>query len=313
MAGAAGGGTDFGGGLTGAAHAIVAEARTALSKPDLTNPDLAEAVAVHAVRKALKRWRALMRLLARPLGEEADAMRAEARALMRELASARDAQSALDALDDLKRSKQGKSDTAGSNAALSATAVESIRRRLTDIRNAAEKKSFTPEMRARLTHYLDGAASAIERWPLAQMDFDAVGDVLANTYRRARRRVPEDWASVETEQLHDLRQRVVEHRHQMDIVESSSPRPDSRWARDIHSLRQQLGACQDLAMLADFAAPHRPLAPWRSRLAPAIAARRNAHVRSAARLAGRLFAEKPKAFRKRVASLWNARDGKKKN
>ena len=100
MAGAAGGGTDFGGGLTGAAHAIVAEARTALSEPDLTNPDLAEAVAVHAVRKALKRWRALMRLLARPLGEEADAMRAEARALMRELASARDAQSALDALDD---------------------------------------------------------------------------------------------------------------------------------------------------------------------------------------------------------------------
>lgn len=239
-------------------------------------------------------------------------MRAEARALMRELASARDAQSALDALDDLKRSKPGKSDTAGSNAALSATAVESIRRRLTDIRNAAEKKSFTPEMRARLTHYLDGAASAIERWPLAQMDFDAVGDVLANTYRRARRRVPEDWAAVETEQLHDLRQRVVEHRHQMDIVEPASA-PDPQWAKDIHRLRQQLGACQDLAVLAELAAPHRPLAPWRSRLAPVIAARRNAHVKGAARLAGRLFAEKPKAFRKRVASLWNARDGKKKN
>ena len=52
------------------------------------------------------------------------------------------------------------------------------------------------------------------------------------------------------------------------------------------------------------------LAPWRSRLTPMIEARRSAHLKSAARLAGRLFAEKPKAFRRRIAALWSARNSK---
>jgi hypothetical protein len=42
-----------------------------------------------------------------------------------------------------------------------------------------------------------------------------------------------------------------------------------------------------------------------------IQARRSAHLKSAARLAGRLFAEKPKAFRQRMAALWSARSPRK--
>ncbi len=79
------------------------------------------------------------------------------------------------------------------------------------------------------------------------------------------------------------------------------------WAEEAQRLRNRLGACQDLAVLANFTAPHQPLAPWRSRLAPVIEARRAAHLKTAARLAGRLFAEKPKAFRRRIAALWSAR------
>ena len=51
--------------------------------PALTDPELSDPEAVHEVRKALKRWRALLRLLGRPLGEQADQMRSEARELMR--------------------------------------------------------------------------------------------------------------------------------------------------------------------------------------------------------------------------------------
>jgi hypothetical protein len=42
-----------------------------------------------------------------------------------------------------------------------------------------------------------------------------------------------------------------------------------------------------------------------------IEARRLSHLKTAARLAGRLFAEKPKAFRRRIAALWSARQAKK--
>lgn len=288
--------SSFGDGLAVAARSIIADARSSLS-----DPELSDAEAVHEVRKALKRWRALMRLLARPLGEQAEQMRIEARDLMRALTSARDAQSTLDALADLRKADVPFSDTS----------METIRGRLNEIKNAAEQTGFSAAMRERLTRYLDFATLSLERWPLKEIDFDTVADALTATYRRARQLMPDNWPEADAEHLHDLRRRVVEHRHQMDLVEHLWPRLGQVWAEEAQRLRNRLGACQDLAVLAGFTAPHQPLAPWRSRLAPVIEARRAAHLKSAARLAGRLFAEKPKAFRRRIAALYSARQAKK--
>ena len=283
----------FGDGLVAAARSVIADGRRALSDQELSDPE-----AVHEVRKALKRWRALMRLLARPLGEQADQMRAEARELMRAIAGARDAQSALDALADLRKT----------DMPFSPTSTETIRARLTEIRDAAGATSFTKTLRERLSRYLDYATLSLERWPLKAIDFETITDALTSTYRRARQLAPDDWIEAEAEHLHDLRRRVVEHRHQMDLIEPLWPRLGKVWAEEAQRLRNRLGACQDLAVLATFTAPHQPLAPWRSRLAPIIDARRQAHLKTAERLAGRLFAEKPKAFRRRIAALWSARN-----
>jgi CHAD domain-containing protein len=297
MRGVAGGGdSSFGDGLAAAARSVIADGRQALTDPELSDPET-----VHEMRKALKRWRALMRLLARPLGEQADQLRSEARELMRAIAGARDAQSALDALNDLRKV----------DLPISPTSIETIRARLTKMRDAAEAKSFTKAMRDRLSRFLDYATLSLERWPLKAIDFDIVTDGLTSTYRRARQLVPDTWSDSEAEHLHDLRRRVVEHRHQMDIIEPLWPRLGKVWAEEAQRLRNQLGSCQDLAVLAELTAPHQPLAPWRSRLAPLISARRDAHLKSAARLAGRLFAEKPKAFRRRIAALWSARNSRK--
>lgn len=298
MMGVAGeGGSSFGDGLAAAARSVIADGRRALSDPDLSDPE-----AVHEVRKALKRWRALLRLLARPLGEQADQMRTEARELMRAIAGARDAQSALDALADLRKA----------DLPFSPTSVETIRARLTEMRDAAGATSFTKTMQDRLSRYLDYATLSLERWPLTAIDFETVTDGLTSTYRRARQLVPDGWFDAEAEHLHDLRRRVVEHRHQMDLIEPLWPRLGKVWAEEAQRLRNQLGSCQDLAVLTNLTAPHQPLAPWRSRLSPLIAARRQAHLKSAERLAGRLFAEKPKAFRRRIAALWSARNSRKR-
>jgi len=296
MIGVAGGSdSSFGDGLAAAARLIIADGRRAL-----TDPELSDAEAVHEVRKALKRWRALLRLLARALGEQADQLRSEARELMRAIAGARDAQSALDALADLRKAEPP----------FSPTSTETIRTRLTEMRDSAEAKSCTRTMRDRLSRYLDYATLSLERWPLKAIDFDIVTDGLTSTYRRARQLVPDTWSEAEAEHLHDLRRRVVEHRHQMDLVEPLWPRLGKVWAEEAQRLRNQLGSCQDLAVLANFTTHHQPLAPWRSRLSPLIDARRNAHLKTAERLAGRLFAEKPKAFRRRIAALWSARQSR---
>jgi len=296
MVGGTGQDGSFGDGLAAAARSIIADARRALSDPELADPEV-----VHEVRKALKRWRALMRLLAHGIGEPANQMRVEARDLMRTLTGARDAQSALDALTDL-----GKSDLP-----FSPTSTETIRKRLTEMRDAAEKVGFTQETRAQIARYLDYAMLSLERWPLKAIDFDTVADGLVSTYRRARQLVPDDWPNAEAEHLHDLRRRVVEHRHQMDLIEPLWPRLGRVWAEEAQRLRNRLGACQDLAVLTNFTTPHQPLAHWRSRLVPLIEDRRGAHLKTAARLAGQLFAEKPKAFRRRIAALWSARRKRK--
>jgi len=297
MLGAAGDGDSFGDGLAAAARSIIADARRALADRELT-----DAEAVHEVRKALKRWRALLRLLAQPLGEQADQMRAEARELMRALSVARDAQSALDALADLRKA----------DLPFSPTSMETIGQRLTAIKDTAEQTGFTKDMRDRLSRYLDYATLSLERWPLAAINFDTVADGLISTYRRARQLLPDNWAEADAEHLHDLRRRVVEHRHQMDLMEPLWPRLGQVWAEEAQRLRNRLGSCQDLAVFTGLTAPHQPLAPWRSRLTPVIEARRSAHLKAAARLAGRLFAEKPKAFRRRLSALWSARQAKKK-
>jgi CHAD domain-containing protein len=296
LMGASGDNDGFGNGLVGAARSIIADARHAL-----VDTELSDAEAVHEVRKALKRWRALLRLLARPLGEQADQMRSEARELMRALAGARDAQSALDALADLRKAA----------VPFSPTSMEIIGKRLGDIKQAAEETHFTKEMRDRLSRYLDYATLSLDRWPLKAIDFDTVADGLIATYRRARQLVPEEWTDADAEHLHDLRRRVVEHSHQMALTAPLWPRRGKLWTEEVQRLRNRLGACQDLTVFAGLTAPHAPLAPWRSRLEPVIAARRAAHLKTASRLAGRLFAEKPKAFRRRIAALWNARQPKK--
>ena len=79
-------------------------------------------------------------------------------------------------------------------------------------------------------------------------------------------------------------------------------------ARSTSRLRERLGSCQDLAVFEAMMAPHQVLAPWRSRLAPLTADRRMAHLKVSAKLASRLFAEKPRAFRSRIGALWEAQE-----
>ena len=143
MMGAAGDGDDeaaggFGESLATAARAIIADARNALS-----DQKLSEAEQVHEVRKAFKRWRALMRLLSRPLGPSADQMRGEARDLMRALSGSRDGQAALDALADLRKA----------DLPISPTSARTIEGRLAKVRGEVEAANFTPELRQRLNDY----------------------------------------------------------------------------------------------------------------------------------------------------------------
>jgi CHAD domain-containing protein len=278
--------------LKAVARDVLAEARAALAQ------DKSDAIAVHDYRKAMKRWRALLRLLGPFLGEEGERLRVAARNSARELAGARDAQAAMEALDDIAEQPQ---------TALSPRSLATMRARLDALRKSAEAASVTQAMRARLIVALDEIVPTIDGWRLESLTFGQIAGELARTYRRMRADAPgEDWRAVAPEVLHDLRRRVVAHRYQMELVQPLWPKFGRVWVAEAQRLRDRLGEHQDLSMLLAFTAPHQVLAPWRSRLIPLIQQRQAAHAKASARIAGRMLAEKPRAFRRRIEALWKA-------
>jgi CHAD domain-containing protein len=277
-------------------EALVAVARDILSEARAVLDDTkkSDALAVHEYRKAMKRWRALLRLLEPFVGDEARRLRSEARDLARELSGARDAQSAIEALDDL----------AESNSTLSARTVASIRGRLDAIRLSAEAATLNAQVRARLAAALDAAGQTIGTIRLDKLSFADLARELAKTYQRLREDSPKNWRTAEPDVLHELRRWVVAHRYQMELIEPLWPKFGQLWVAEAQRLRDRLGAFQDLSVLQGFTVPHAPLAPWRARLTPLIRARQATHAKAAQRIADRLLAERPKAFRRRLETLW---------
>jgi CHAD domain-containing protein len=278
-----------GDGLRAAARNILLQARNTIS-----GPANSEAVASHDFRKAMKQWRALLRLLEPLLGAEARRMRRDAGELARGLASARDGQAALDALADLGEGRE----------ALAKRPAASVARRLEALKAAAQTSGSVAELRPRLLDYLQTATNAVDHWQLDRVDFSDIAACLAKTYRRARAAVPDDWWHAKPEELHALRRRIIEHRYQLELIEPLWPRMNRLWVDEAQRLRNRLGAHHDLVVLAGLAAQDGPLKPWRSRLAPLIKARQADHIRAAARLTNRLLAEKPKALQRRLEALW---------
>lgn len=260
----------------------------------MTDPECSTATAVHEFRRAMKEWRALMRLLA-PFIVDAERWRVEARDFARSLAQARDGAAALMAFDDLM----------GSGMLLSERSAATVRGRLEELRGSEERAVLTPELRGAIVVWLDAAAAAVDRWPLDPFDFSSIAAQLAGGYRRARKFMPTDWSLASDVELHKFRQRVVDHRYQMELVEPLWPRFGRMWTDEAERLRGRLGKCQDLTVLERLTGPHQPLAHWRSRLTPACAKRLAELSQRAERIARRLFAEKPKAFRHRLEALWD--------
>jgi CHAD domain-containing protein len=221
------GGSTAGERLRRVARDILTEARAAIE-----NGDRSEAVAVHEFRKAMKRWRAWLRLLEPFLGESGRQLRLEARDLARELARPRDAKSALDGLSDALRRDSG----------FSPRSLQTIRDRLEEVRQKAETATLTAVVRGRIKAALRNASRAVDRWPLREIAFEDITERLANTYRRARRSIPDDWSDTGAEDLHEFRRRVIEHRYQMELVEPLWPRLGKLWVEEAQRLRDRLGA-----------------------------------------------------------------------
>ena len=218
---------------------LIAIARSMLAQAAHETRAETDALAIHGVRTQMKRWRAYLRLLEPFLDEDGARLRLEARDIARGLAGARDAQSALDALKDLGEEY----------APFSDKSLATVKQRIDELRSSAESATLKPGAREGLANAFALTLDAVERWEFNKLTFAHLAESLTDGYRRAQLAIPDDWTTAEIEELHGLRQRVIIHRYQMELVEPLWPRLGRIWIQEAQRLRDRLGRHHDLAGL----------------------------------------------------------------
>jgi hypothetical protein len=255
---------------------------------------------VHEIRKALKRLRALLRLLRGELGSK---RYARENTLLRDcgqrLAGARDAEVMLGTLDSLVRRDP-------SHLSHSA-AVRALRAQLLAERDAAAAHAIRDaRVREEVLGELRAVRSRVARWELRERGFKLVAPGLENIYRRGRGRMRTARRRQSVEALHVWRKHVKELRYAAETLDRGGKafKPVRRLARRADRLGEMLGEEHDLALLEarvrersrQFAGERKA----RKRLLKLIA-RRRAQLRKRALRAGkRLYQRKPRRLQRRL-------------
>jgi CHAD domain-containing protein len=255
--------------------------------------------AVHETRKALKRIRALLRLMRPALGGEVFRREnARFRDIAGKLAGEREFDVLVETIVKLEASTQ----------------AEPRRRALAALKHevaAARARAPHPggETTKEALTLLAQAKKDFARLELRGEGFALIGKGLARGYRAGRKAFEAAYEEPSDEAFHELRKAVQLHWRHMSLIARAWPEQLEVRVAAARRLSQMLGDDHDLAVLVGFA---ESLAP--DRLAPSdvaetvrLARRRQRELRSAARpLLVQLYAERPRAFVARLAVYWEA-------
>jgi CHAD domain-containing protein len=191
-------------------------------------------LAIHEVRKGVKRVRGLLKLMRPFLG---DAYQKEAKAwrdIGRRLSTLRDAGAIMGEFDQLR-------------ANCPPRLYNPIRRRL--LENKREKLHDATRILATVSDGLKRAETRLKSWPLHGEGFEAIGPGLKRTYRRGFQALRKAQAEPSPENLHDLRKRSKEHLYQLRLLEGLWDRKLIRQEKRVRHLEEMLGSRQNLAVL----------------------------------------------------------------
>ncbi|HEX6780994.1 MAG TPA: CHAD domain-containing protein [Solirubrobacterales bacterium] len=258
------------------------------------------AAAIHAARKDLKKLRGVARLVRSELG--GDLFLAEDqryREAARLLARNRDAEVKVEALGAL-RERPG---TAIPADLAAAWLLELERERDELARQAAggEGRSRIAAARAAIEAGREGIAG----WPLQSNSWALFEADLLLTYRRGRRAMKRARADSGAENVHEWRKRAKHLWYQLRILRDAWSPVLGETAEQAHLLTDLLGDHHDLALLAEDLAV-RDLPGDRVAAERAIERRQRELLDTAFEIGARLFAEKPKAFGRRMGAYWKA-------
>lgn len=253
----------------------------------LADPAQLPARRIQKARQATKAARALLRLAPKALKSQALGVRMVLGSARRMLSQTRDTDALIETmaavLPDAKLSKAN------------ATAL----RKLVEQRRATFQANLPQDMeRARML--LFRAAQQVDGLAPPRGTHKALADRMAADYRKLRKESASAFAGDDIEALHDLRKRVIVHRHHCALMAEVTGK--DRWekrAQHAKALHEALGNHRDLALLDAFMRPQQnpKLTPAIAKLLQAIERRQDALLGQAPTLARKLNRMKPGKLR----------------
>jgi CHAD domain-containing protein len=255
------------------------------------------AEAVHQARKDLKKLRAMLRLSRDQLGGKL--FRAEDRRYRdagRLLSSSRDAEVRLQTARALGR-RCGPQLPAGAYGIW----VLALEREREEVAGDGDGRGPGVEL---ATAAIAAGRAAIAEWPLRGHSWEAIGSGLRRSYRKGRRGLRRTIADPSAENVHDWRKRGKDLTYQLRILREAWPELLGETAERSHRLTDLLGDHHDLELLAEDLA--RREIDAKGEITELIRRWQAELLKEAFELGERLYAEKPKAFERRLRAYWRA-------
>ncbi|MBA3067395.1 MAG: CHAD domain-containing protein [Hyphomonas sp.] len=269
----------------------VAADEFALIRQRLADKSLPLPRKVHEGRKATKRLRALIRLVAPVLPDAHDDI-AALRAAAGQLSALRDTGALAETLGRLALPDTAAASLTEALATKPAGGVMAQRRLIT---------AFGAEMEA--------AALRAEGWTLDREGWDALAPGLERTQRRFRKALDGARRAEDQDPVHVFRKRAKDHWYHTLLLRRVFPEVMSGYAAAGEQLCDDLGDWRDLGLLeaAVHGLPAHALSKADAGTAlDAITKARRRALRRAFRIAGRLASETPDAYAQRLKDWWKA-------
>jgi CHAD domain-containing protein len=252
--------------------------------------------AVHQARKNVKKSRAILRLVRSDLGNKT--YRRENRALRdaaRTVANVRDADVMVETVEALHERFAGRVPKAE---------FDRVRRALQkDARSSRGERNG--DLGADLIDALQAAAARVEDWPIDGSGWSVARKGVATAYKRGRKAFAVADSDPTTETLHEWRKRVKDLWYHQRLLKPAWPDVLGAQADAAHELSDLLGDEHDLAVLAERLEDD-AFAGDIDAILDLIDERRAELLAQIRALGRRVYAEKPKAFTRRIGRYLRA-------
>jgi CYTH domain-containing protein/CHAD domain-containing protein len=258
--------------------------------------DLADAI--HGARKDLKKIRAVLRLLRTELGEKT--FRTENRRYRdagRLLAASRDAEVKLLTLKGLEQHFGGELPLAPALAW--SEALEADRDVIGD--------DDGDQIGARIDEaagMIRAGETRISDWRLKRDSWKLIEPGLDRSYRDGRQALRAARQDHGPDRVHELRKRAKDHWYELRLLAGSWPGLLDESAAQVHELTELLGDHHDLAVLGEDLGGRVGVVAERDAIQVLIERRQVELLDQALGLGERIYAEKPKHFRRRLRAYW---------